>query len=80
MKASEIINSIDQVISIDGSIHVRIVENKNRLNKKPTYLIFIGTIHFVKTREKFTSAQKALNRFFDLCLEMNLSTYNNSLK
>lgn len=78
MNEIDIINGIDYAITLNGDKNVIVRELKLRTNKNSYFLVEISNVHFLENRIKFTSAKKALNHFFDLCLEMNLSTYNYS--
>lgn len=79
MEAKQIINQIDLAFTQDYKLSIQVREIKKRGVNNSYYLVEQGN-QFCRCKvNRFSSAKKALEYFYKLCIEMNLVSYNHSL-
>jgi hypothetical protein len=73
-----IIETIDLAHTNEGilsqTVYVSVNKIQLRLNKNPYYTVNIFNISHTTDSFKFASPKKALDKFFELCMELNLCT------
>jgi len=77
MKAIEIIKSIDYAMTLNGEKFVSVRQIKT-VDLNSCFVVQILNNRFLEKTFKFDTSEKALKKFYSLCLKMNLSTWNYS--